>query len=72
MAIKDTLSKETSRSISVDCQDKFLVLLPLNAEEKIEALKHYFGNSYENDLVVRAIFPMDSQILRQYPLTKTS
>jgi hypothetical protein len=38
-----TLSKETGLSISIDYHYKFLVLLPLEADEKIEALKHYFG-----------------------------
>jgi DNA polymerase elongation subunit (family B) len=32
-----------------------LVLLPLEADEKIEVLKHYFGITYEDELVVRGI-----------------
>jgi DNA polymerase-2 len=32
-----------------------LVLLPLEADEKIEVLKHYFGIAFDNDLVVRGI-----------------
>jgi DNA polymerase elongation subunit (family B) len=32
-----------------------LVLLPLEADEKIEVLKHYFGITYDNELVVRGI-----------------
>jgi DNA polymerase elongation subunit (family B) len=51
----DTLSKETGLSISVDYHYKFLVLLPLEADEKIEVLKHYFGITYDNELVVRGI-----------------
>jgi DNA polymerase elongation subunit (family B) len=51
----DTLSKETGLSISIDCHYKFLVLLPLEADEKIEVLKHYFGITYEDELVVRGI-----------------
>jgi DNA polymerase elongation subunit (family B) len=51
----DTLSKETSLSISVDYHYKFLVLLPLEADEKIEVLKHYFGITFDNELVVRGI-----------------
>jgi DNA polymerase elongation subunit (family B) len=51
----DTLSKETGLSISVDYHYKFLVLLPLEADEKIEVLKHYFGITYDNVLVVRGI-----------------
>jgi DNA polymerase elongation subunit (family B) len=53
--VLDTLSQETGLSISVDCHYKFLVLLPLEADEKIEVLKHYFGITFDNDLVVRGI-----------------
>jgi DNA polymerase elongation subunit (family B) len=51
----DTLSKQTGLSISVDYRYKFLVLLPLEADEKIEALKHYFGITFDGELVVRGI-----------------
>jgi DNA polymerase elongation subunit (family B) len=51
----DTLSKETGLSISIDYHYEFLVLLPLEADEKIEVLKHYFGITYEDELVVRGI-----------------
>jgi DNA polymerase elongation subunit (family B) len=51
----DTLSKETELSISVDYHYKFLVLLPLEADEKIEVLKHYFGITFDNELVARGI-----------------
>jgi DNA polymerase elongation subunit (family B) len=51
----DTLSKETGLSISVDYHYKFLVLLPLEADENIEVLKHYFGITFDNELVVRGI-----------------
>jgi DNA polymerase elongation subunit (family B) len=51
----DILSKETGLSISVDYHYKFLVLLPLEADEKIEVLKHYFGITFDNELVVRGI-----------------
>ncbi|HEY6883746.1 MAG TPA: DNA polymerase domain-containing protein, partial [Nitrososphaeraceae archaeon] len=51
----DTLSKETGLPISIDCHYKFLVLLPLEADEKIEVLKHYFGITHEDELVVRGI-----------------
>jgi DNA polymerase elongation subunit (family B) len=51
----DTLSKETGLSISVDYHYKFLVLLPLEADERIEVLKHYFGITFDNELVVRGI-----------------
>ena len=51
----DTLSQQTGVSISVDYHYKFLVLLPLEADEKIEVLKHYFGITFDNELVVRGI-----------------
>jgi DNA polymerase elongation subunit (family B) len=51
----DTLSKETGLPISIDYHYKFLVLLPLEADEKIEVLKHYFGITYDEKLVVRGI-----------------
>jgi DNA polymerase elongation subunit (family B) len=51
----ETLSKETGLSISVDYHYKFLVLLPLEADERIEVLKHYFGITFDNELVVRGI-----------------
>jgi DNA polymerase elongation subunit (family B) len=51
----DILSKETGLSISVDYHYKFLVLLPLESDEKIEVLKHYFGITFDNEIVVRGI-----------------
>ncbi|MGA9842668.1 MAG: DNA polymerase domain-containing protein, partial [Nitrososphaeraceae archaeon] len=51
----DTLSKETGLSISIEYHYKFLVLLPLEADEKIEVLKHYFGITFDNELVIRGI-----------------
>jgi DNA polymerase elongation subunit (family B) len=50
-----TLTNETGLSISIDYHYKFLVLLPLEADEKIEVLKHYFGITFDNELVVRGI-----------------
>jgi DNA polymerase-2 len=32
-----------------------LILLPLEADEKLEALKHYFGITYQNELIMRGI-----------------
>jgi DNA polymerase elongation subunit (family B) len=51
----ETLSKDTGLSISVDYHYKFLVLLPLEADERIEVLKHYFGITFDNGIVVRGI-----------------
>jgi len=46
--------KDTIDSLK-DYHYKFLVLLPLEADEKIEVLKHYFGITFDNELVVRGI-----------------
>jgi DNA polymerase elongation subunit (family B) len=34
---------------------KFLVLLPFEADGKLEALKHYFGITYDKELITRGI-----------------
>jgi DNA polymerase elongation subunit (family B) len=41
--------------MSIEYYYKFLVLLPLEADEKIEALKHYYGITQQGELVVRGI-----------------
>ena len=53
--VVDVLSKETGLSISIDYDYKFLVLLPIEADENIEALKHYYGITQQGELVVRGI-----------------
>jgi DNA polymerase-2 len=53
--VVDILSKETGFSISIDYNYKFLVLLPIEADENIEALKHYYGITQQGELVVRGI-----------------
>jgi DNA polymerase elongation subunit (family B) len=53
--VMEVLSRETGLPISLAYRYKFLVLLPLEADEKIEALKHYFGITYKNELVMRGI-----------------
>ena len=52
---RDILAKETGLPISITYHYKFLVLLPLEADERIEALKHYFGITQNNELVSRGI-----------------
>ena len=42
-------------ALSLEYHYKFLVLLPLEADEKLEALKHYFGITYGGELVTRGI-----------------
>ena len=53
--VVDALSKETGLSISIDYNYKFLVLLPIEADENIEALKHYYGISQQGELIARGI-----------------
>jgi DNA polymerase elongation subunit (family B) len=53
--VVNKLSKETGLSISIDYNYKFLVLLPIEADENIEALKHYYGITQQGELVVRGI-----------------
>ena len=51
----ETISKETGLALSVEYHYKFLVLLPFEADEKLEALKHYFGITYDGELITRGI-----------------
>jgi DNA polymerase elongation subunit (family B) len=53
--VKDILARETRLPITLETCYKFLVLLPLEADEKLEALKHYYGITYTNELIVRGI-----------------
>src|SRR5215813_5147074 len=48
--IEDTLYTTCIRD-----NGKFLVLPPLEADEKLEALKHYYGITHTNELIVRGI-----------------
>ena len=54
-SVKDALRRETGLPISLENYYKFLVLLPLEADEKMEALKHYFGMTHTNELIARGI-----------------
>jgi DNA polymerase elongation subunit (family B) len=49
------LRRETGLPISVEYDFKYLVLLPLQADVKIEALKQYYGITHDGQLVVRGI-----------------
>jgi DNA polymerase elongation subunit (family B) len=53
--IVSILRTETGLPISVEHNFKFLVLLPLEASEKIEALKQYYGVTHKGHLVVRGV-----------------
>jgi DNA polymerase elongation subunit (family B) len=51
----NVLCRVTGLPISIEHNFKFLVLLPLEASEKIEALKQYYGVTHDGKLVVRGI-----------------
>jgi DNA polymerase elongation subunit (family B) len=51
----DILRRETGLLTSLEHDLRFLVLLPLEASEKIETLKQYYGVTHEGKLVVRGI-----------------
>jgi DNA polymerase elongation subunit (family B) len=51
----EVISRETGLALSLEYHYKFLVLLPLEADEKLEALKHYFGITFDGELVTRGI-----------------
>ena len=53
--LRAIVSKNTGISLSLEYHYKFIVLLPLEADEKLEALKHYFGITYSSELVTRGI-----------------
>lgn len=53
--LKEIVSCKIGMSLSLEYHYKFLVLLPLEADEKLEALKHYFGITYDGELVTRGI-----------------
>jgi DNA polymerase elongation subunit (family B) len=53
--IVNLLRKETGLPISIEHNFKFLVLLSLEASEKIEVLKQYYGVTHDGQLVVRGI-----------------
>ncbi|HXX96779.1 MAG TPA: DNA polymerase domain-containing protein [Candidatus Bathyarchaeia archaeon] len=55
VSVKDILTSETGLPITLEICYKFLVLLPLEADEKLEALKHYYGITHTNELIVRGI-----------------
>jgi DNA polymerase elongation subunit (family B) len=55
VSVKDILTRETGLPIILETCYKFLVLLPLEADEKLEALKHYFGITQNNELIARGI-----------------
>jgi DNA polymerase elongation subunit (family B) len=55
VSVKDILAREIGLAITLETSYKFLVLLPLEADEKLEALKHYYGITHTSELIVRGI-----------------
>ena len=53
--IMNQLIKETGLGMTLEFHYKFLVLLYIEADDKMEARKHYFGLTYDNELVARGI-----------------
>jgi DNA polymerase elongation subunit (family B) len=53
--VTQILSKEIGIPISIEQHYKFLVLLPLEASERMEALKHYFGITQSGEIIARGI-----------------
>ena len=49
------LIRETSLQMTLEFHYKFLVLLYVEADEKMEARKHYYGITYDNQLITRGI-----------------
>jgi DNA polymerase elongation subunit (family B) len=49
------LISKTGLNMTLEFHYKFLVLLYIEADEKMEARKHYFGKTYNNKLITRGI-----------------
>src|SRR5206468_9732106 len=52
---RNALTRGTGLPIFLEHYYRYLVLLSLEASEKMEALKHYFGITYDGELVTRGI-----------------
>jgi DNA polymerase elongation subunit (family B) len=53
--IMNELIKETGLGMTLEYHYKFLVLLYIEADEKMEARKHYYGLTSDNQLITRGI-----------------
>jgi DNA polymerase elongation subunit (family B) len=51
--IMNVLIQETGLDMTLEYHYKFLVLLYVEADEKLEARKHYYGLTYDNQLITR-------------------
>ena len=53
--IMNVLIRETGLNMTMEFHYKFLVLLYIEADDKMEARKHYYGLTYDNQLITRGI-----------------
>jgi DNA polymerase elongation subunit (family B) len=53
--IKNVIARETGLDLTLEFHYKYLVLLYIEADEKSEARKHYYGLTYNNQLITRGI-----------------
>jgi DNA polymerase elongation subunit (family B) len=53
--VQNRIAKETGLDLTLEFHYKFLVLLYIEADDKMEAKKHYFGLTYDNQLITRGI-----------------
>ena len=53
--IMSMIAKETGLDLTFEFHYKFLLLLYIEADEKLEARKHYYGLTYDNQLITRGI-----------------
>lgn len=53
--IKNVIAKDIGLDLTLEFHYKYLMLLHVEADEKLEAKKHYYGITYDNQLVTRGI-----------------
>jgi DNA polymerase elongation subunit (family B) len=53
--IMNVLIRETGLSMTLEYHYKYLVLLYIEADDKMEARKHYYGLTFEDQLIMRGI-----------------
>jgi hypothetical protein len=53
--IMNILIRETGLEMTLEFHYKFLVLLYIEADDRMEAKKHYFGHTYDGQLITRGI-----------------
>jgi DNA polymerase elongation subunit (family B) len=51
--IMNAIERETGLDLTMEFHYKYLVLLYVEADDKMEARKHYYGLTYDNQLVTR-------------------